>query len=79
MRDEIHYNVPGAYVEADFLYRAKGRKGVCVMCRGKVHDNPAQRAKDEENRALLEYIGCEVVVSDWRDNLDEKLRECMHV
>lgn len=67
-----HYNVPDAYVEADFFYKAKDRKSICVMCHGKAHDQPAQRENDEENRAVLEDLGYEVVVIHWRDDLDRR-------
>jgi very-short-patch-repair endonuclease len=53
----------------DFYYD----KYVCVYCDGSVHDEPAQREKDEKLRRELEDLGYRVIVIRYDRDIEEQI------
>lgn len=53
----------------DFFYE----KYTCVYCDGSVHDEPAQKAKDEKIRRELEDLGYDVIVIRYDRDLEEQI------
>ncbi|WP_287153321.1 DEAD/DEAH box helicase [Candidatus Solincola tengchongensis] len=53
----------------DFFYE----KYTCVFCDGSVHDEPAQREKDERVRGELEELGYRVIVIRYDKDLEEQV------
>lgn len=53
----------------DFFYE----EYTCVFCDGPVHDEPAQRAKDQKVREELEELGYRVIVIRYDQDLEEQV------
>lgn len=62
--DEAQPRVPGIYCMPDFLYLPD----TYVFCDGSVHDEPAQRERDHEQRDALRAAGHEFLVLRYTDN-----------
>ena len=64
--DEAQKTVEGIYVKPDFFYQPD----TWVFCDGTPHDEPAQQADDAAKRKAIKDRGDEVIVYNYKDNLD---------
>ena len=64
--DEAQKTVPGIYAKPDFFYRPD----TWVFCDGTPHDDPAVQADDVVKRKAIKDRGDEVIVYNYKDNLD---------
>lgn len=67
--DAAQKRVDGIYVQPDFYYEPR----IWVFCDGTPHDEPAVKARDEEQRQAIIAKGDEVWVYYYKDNLAEKV------
>ncbi len=67
--DAAQKRVDGIYVQPDFYYEPR----IWVFCDGTPHDEPAVKARDEEQRQAIIASGDEVWVYYYKDNLAEKI------
>lgn len=67
--DAAQRRVDGIYVQPDFYYEPH----TWVFCDGTPHDEPAVKARDEEQRQAIIAKGDEVWVYYYKDNLTEKV------
>ncbi len=67
--DAAQKRVDGIYVQPDFYYEPR----IWVFCDGTPHDEPAVKARDEEQRQAIIARGDEVWVYYYKDNLAEKV------
>lgn len=65
--DEAQKTVEGIYVKPDFFYKPDA----WVFCDGTPHDDPAQQADDIAKRKAIKDRGDEVIVYNYKDNLDD--------
>ena len=72
MPDLAQVPLQDAFSVPDFFYRDGN---VCVFCDGTPHDEPQQRAKDQEMRAQLVDLGYQVVVIRYDRGLEEQIAE----
>jgi hypothetical protein len=64
--DEAQKAVEGIFVKPDFFYRPD----TWVFCDGTPHDDPANQADDVAKRKAIKDRGDEVIVYNYKDNLD---------
>ncbi|NGZ07813.1 MAG: DEAD/DEAH box helicase [Nitrospira sp. LK70] len=67
--DAAQKRVDGIYVQPDFYYEPR----IWVFCDGTPHDEPAVKARDEEQRQAIIARGDEVWAYYYKDNLAEKV------
>jgi very-short-patch-repair endonuclease len=67
--DEAQKALAEVYAIPDFYYDSQH---ACIFCDGSVHDDPAQKAKDEEIRQRLRNHGYRVVVIRYDKDLEEQ-------
>lgn len=58
--DEAQVNIPGYFINADFVYKNE-HTYTLVFCDGSVHDDPKVKADDNHKRQLLRDAGYDVV------------------
>ncbi len=63
--DSAQPRVPGIYCQPDFFYSPD----VYVFCDGSVHDDPAQRGRDHEQREALRGAGLQALVFRYTDKV----------
>ena len=68
--DSAQERIGVANCVADFFYDPN----ICVFCDGSVHDEPHQRARDEQVRRELRASGYRVIVIRYDRNLEEQIR-----
>jgi hypothetical protein len=71
--DKAQFNVPGCYVNADFVFKTNSGYTL-VFCDGSVHDNGMVRESDEHKRECCRDAGYDVIVWHYMEPL-EKLTE----
>jgi hypothetical protein len=64
--DKAQQTVDGIFAKPDFFYRPD----TWVFCDGTPHDEPAQQADDAAKRKAIRDRGHEVIVYNYKDNLD---------
>lgn len=58
--DEAQVNIPGYFINADFVYKSDSTFTL-VFCDGSVHDDPKVKEQDNHKRQLLRDAGYDVV------------------
>lgn len=58
--DKAQFNVPGCYVNADFIYKTANGYSL-VFCDGSVHDDPQVKADDRRKRQCCRDAGYDVI------------------
>lgn len=58
--DRAQFNVPGCYVNADFVYKTDNGYSL-VFCDGSVHDKPEVKSEDEKKRRCCRDMGYDVI------------------
>ncbi len=69
--DYAQHLLKDIYCTPDFFYKPN----ICVFCDGKVHDEPIQRAKDEEIRRELKARGYRVVVIRYNEDIEKQVKK----
>jgi superfamily II DNA/RNA helicase len=67
--DKAQFNVPGCYVNADFIYKTSIGYTL-VFCDGSVHDRPSVREEDLRKRQACRDSGYDVIEWHYRESLD---------
>ena len=65
----------GVYCETDFYYDRDGLRGVAVFVDGPTHDEPAQKQKDDEQRARLDNLGYRVLVIRYDRSIADQIAD----
>lgn len=67
--DKAQFNVPGCYVNADFVYKTDNGFSL-VFCDGSVHDKPEFQAADKRKRQCCRDAGYDVIEWHYAEPLD---------
>jgi hypothetical protein len=74
--DRAQVNLKDFYASADFVYDGEDRQ-VFVFCDGSIHDEPANRKKDEEIRAKMREAGLDIIVWKYDKSTSKKSLELL--
>lgn len=71
--DKAQVNVPGYYINADFVYNTDAGP-VLIFCDGSVHDLEKVQEDDSHKRQLLHAAGYDVIVWHYTESIEELVK-----